>query len=64
MYAGEGRMKCAISLDSNVEVEKLVSAVNRVIQSHIKEEGSLKDSLLVISVSKVTDSQITLLLQP
>ena len=53
-------MKFAISLSNELEVERLVSAVNKVLEAHVKEEGSLDDSLLVISVSKVVETKITL----
>lgn len=53
-------MKFAMSLSKKMEVEKLVSAVNKLLASHLKEEGSLEDSLLVISVSKVMETKITL----
>lgn len=49
-----------MSLSKKMEVEKLVSAVNKLLASHLKEEGSLEDSLLVISVSKVMETKITL----
>ena len=50
-------MKCAISLDSNIEVEKLVKIVNSIVQDQLKREGSLEDSLLVISVAKAVDGE-------
>jgi hypothetical protein len=53
-------MKFAISLSNNLEVEKLIAAVNKALERHSKEEGSLEDSLLVISISKVVDSEIIL----
>lgn len=49
-------MKFAMSLSNKLEVERLVSAVNKVLEAHAKEEGSLEDSLLVISVSKVVET--------
>lgn len=57
-------MKCAISLANRLEVDRLVSAVNRIVEDQIKKEGSLEDSLLVISIAKVADGQIILSLQP
>lgn len=53
-------MKFAISLSKKIEVEKLIAAVNNVLERHSKEEGSLEDSLLVISISKVVDGEIIL----
>lgn len=53
-------MKFAMSLSRRLEADKLVSAVNKVLEAHAKEEGSLEDSLLVISISKVVETKITL----
>jgi len=53
-------LKFAMSLSNKLEVEKLVYAVNKVLEAHAKEEGSLEDSLLVISISKIVETKITL----
>jgi hypothetical protein len=53
-------MKHAISLEKKLEVEKLIATVNRSMEDYIKREGSLKDSLLVISITKAVDGQVTL----
>lgn len=53
-------MKFAMSLSRRLEADKLVSAVNKILEAHAKEEGSLEDSLLVISISKVVETKITL----
>ncbi len=53
-------MKFAMSLSRRLEADKLVSALNKILEAHIKEEGSLEDSLLVISISKVVETKITL----
>lgn len=53
-------MKFAMSLSRRLEADKLVSALNKILEEHAKEEGSLEDSLLVISISKVVETNITL----
>jgi hypothetical protein len=53
-------VKFAMSLSRRLEADKLVSALNKILEAHIKEEGSLEDSLLVISISKVVETKITL----
>jgi hypothetical protein len=49
-----------MSLSRRLEADKLVSALNKILEEHAKEEGSLEDSLLVISISKVVETNITL----
>lgn len=51
-------MKLAISLENKLDVEKLVSLVSQIVEGHLKEEGSLDDSLLVISVAKSVEGQL------
>jgi len=51
-------MKFAMSLSRKLEVDKLIAALNKIVEAHLKEEGSLEDSLLVVSISKVVETNV------
>jgi len=50
-------MKFAISLDQRFDANKLIAAINKILEDQLKREGSLEDSLLVISVAKAVDGE-------
>lgn len=57
-------MKFAISLGKKLDANKLLAAVNKILEDQLKEEGSLENSLLMISVAKTVDGQLATLSSP
>lgn len=57
-------MKFAICLGKKLDANKLLAAVNKILEDQLKEEGSLEDSLLVISVAKAVEGTLATLSSP
>ena len=49
-------MLCSMKL-SNVNVEKLIGSINKVVGDYVREKGDMDDALLVISIAKVVDHE-------
>lgn len=60
----EEKMKFAFSLGKNLDANKLIAEINKILEEQSKKEGSLENSLLVISVAKAVDGQFATLSSP
>jgi len=49
-------MLCAMKL-SNVNMDRLIGSINKVVGDYVKEKGDMDDALLVISIAKVVDHE-------